>query len=250
MDTNKPLENKVAIVTGGSRGIGAAIAKRLAKEGCHVVITYQKERQKAEEVVREIQSDGKAKAFALHADSSDIDATKNVIHDTIEAFGHLDILVNNAGVAKILPLDQLSMDDFEHMVQVNIRAPFVAVKEAAKYMTPGGRIIMIGSVNADKVPFQGGSLYAMTKAAIAGMTKGLAKDLGPKGITVNNIQPGPIETDMNPSQGDFAEQAMGIMAIKNYGEADDVAGLVAFLVSPEASYMTGGSHTIDGGYTS
>lgn len=248
MSSKKVLENKVAIVTGGSRGIGAAIAKRLAQEGSHVVITYQKDRRSAEKIVKEIHSLKLGKAFALQADSLEPEQVRSAVQDTVEAFGHIDILVNNAGIAKFEIIQNFSLDDFNEMVKINIQAPFVASKEAALQMKTGGRIIMIGSVNAEKVHYQGGSVYAMTKAALVGLTKGLARDLGPLGITVNNIQPGPIETDLNPSESEFAELTKQFMAFKRYGKVEDVASLAAFLASPDASYISGASYTIDGGF--
>ena len=167
---------------------------------------------------------------------------------TVAAFGRLDVLVNNAGILVMGPLEQFTLEDFDRMVAVNVRAAFVATQAAAAHMGPGGRVIMIGSVNADRMPFAGGAVYAMTKAAIAGLTRGLARDLGPRDITVNAVQPGPVDTDMNPARGPFAETLKSMMALKRYGTADEVAGLVAYLASPIAGYVTGASLTIDGGF--
>ena len=244
---NKALAGKVALVTGGSRGIGAAIAKRLAADGAVVAITYASSPQKAQEVVRAIESaDGRS--LAIQADSADSEAIKSAVAEVVRVLGRLDVLVNNAGIAVIAPLDEFSLDDFDRMVAVNIRGVFVASQEAARHMGEGGRIIMIGSVNADRMPFAGGSVYAMTKAAVAGLTRGLAHDLGSRGITVNNVQPGPTETDMNPATGQFADSMRSMMALQRYGKGDEIAGLVAYLASPEAGFVTGSSLTIDGGF--
>jgi len=248
MSTNMTkLLGKAALITGGSRGIGAAIAKRLAAEGAAVAITFSSGQQKADEVVQAIKQAG-GRAVAIKADNNDAAAVKRAVTETVQAFGRIDVLVNNAGIAKIGPVEQLSLEDFDLSMGVNVRAVFVAAQEAARHMTEGGRIITIGSTNAERMPFAGGSVYAMTKAAIVGLTKGLARDLGPRGITVNNVQPGPVETDMNPANGPFAETLKGFMAIKRYGQGDEIAGMVAYLASPEAAYVTGASLTIDGGF--
>jgi len=241
------LTGKVALVTGGSRGIGAAIAKRLARDGAAVAITYAHAQQKADEVVRAIEATG-GRALAIRADSADVEAVKSAVAETVRTLGRLDVLVNNAGIAVVMPLDQFSLDDFDRMVAVNVRAVFVAVQEASRHMGEGGRIITIGSVNADRMPFAGGGVYAMTKAAVAGLTRGLARDLGPRGITVNTVQPGPVDTDMNPADGPFAEGMKGWMALGRYGQGDEIAGMVAYLASPEAVFVTGASLTIDGGF--
>ena len=243
----KKLAGKVALITGGSRGIGAAIARRLALDGAAVAITYASAQQKADEVVRAIESAG-GRAMAIRADSGDAGAVKNAVAETVRTLGRLDVLVNNAGIAVMAPLDQFSLDDFDRMVAVNVRAVFVAVQEASRHMSEGGRIITIGSVNADRIPFPGGGVYAMTKAAVAGLTRGLARDLGPRGITINNVQPGPIDTDMNPADGPLAEAMKGWTALARYGRGEEIAGMVAYLAGPEAGFVTGASLTIDGGY--
>jgi 3-oxoacyl-[acyl-carrier protein] reductase len=207
----KKLTGKVALITGGSRRIGAAIARRLARDGAAVAITYASAQQKADEVVRAIDSAG-GRAMAIRADSGDPGAVKHAVAETVRTLGRLDVLVNNAGIAVVAPLDQFSLDDFDRMVAVNVRAVFVAVQEVSRHMSEGGRIITIGSVNADRIPFSGGGAYPMTKAAVAGLTRGLARDLGPRGITinnVNNVQPGPIDADMNPADGPLAETTKG-----------------------------------------
>jgi len=248
MTTNtKKLSGNVALITGGSRGIGAAIAKRLDADGAAVAITYASAQPKADDVVRAIEAAG-GRALAIHADSADATALKRSITEAANTLGRLDVLVNNAGIATIAPLDQFSLDGFDRMVAVNVRAAFVAAQEAARHMTEGGRIIMIGSLNADRMPFAGGAVYAMTKAAIAGLTRGLAHDLGPRGITVNNVQPGPVDTDLNPATGPFAESLKTLMAIPRYAHGDEIAGMVAYLARPEAGFVTGASLTIDGGF--
>jgi 3-oxoacyl-[acyl-carrier protein] reductase len=240
----KKLASKVALITGGSRGIGAAIARRLAHDGATVAITYASAEQKADEVARAIESAG-GRAVAIRADSGDPRAVKNAVAETVRTLGRLDVLVNNAGIAVVAPLDQFSLDDFDRMVAVNVRAVFVAVQEASRHMSEGGRIITIGSVNADRIPFPGGGVYAMTKAAVAGLTRGLARDLGPRGITVNNVQPGPIDTDMNPADGPLAEAMKGWTALGRYGRGEEIAAMVAYLAGPEAGFVTGASLTID-----
>src|SRR5712671_4616437 len=235
---SKTLTGKVALVTGASRGIGAAIAKRLASDGAAVALTYSSGQAKADEVARAIISGG-GQALAIRADSADVNAVKNAVTETVRVLGRIDVLVNNAGIAVVAALDQFTLADFDHLVAINVRAVFVAAQEAARHMTEGGRIITIGSVNADRMPFAGGSVYAMTKAGVAGLTRGLARDLGPRGITVNNVQPGPVDTDLNPATGPFAETLKGFMAIKRYGTGDEIAGMVAYLASPEAAFVTG-----------
>ena len=242
------LTGKVALVTGGSRGLGAAIAKRLAADGAAVALTYTSSPQKADEIVRVIESGG-GRALAIRADSADVGAVKNAVAETVKAFGSLDILVNNAGVAALAPIDEFKLEEFDRLIAVNVRGVFVAVQEAIRHMNQGGRIINIGSVNSDLVPFAGGSVYALTKGAVASFTRGLARDLGPRGITVNNIQPGPVDTDMNPADGPFAAQMKGFIAVQRYGRGDEVAGMVSYLASPEAAFVTGASLKIDGGFT-
>ncbi|HUB86699.1 MAG TPA: SDR family oxidoreductase [Verrucomicrobiae bacterium] len=243
----KKLAGKVALVTGGSRSIGAAIARRLADDGAAVAITYQAQPAKADAVVKEIQASG-GRALAIKADSADAVAVALAVTQTIKTLGGIDILVNNAGVFSAAPLEQFSLADFDRSLAVNVRGVFVATQEAAKHMKNGGRIINIGSTNADRMPFAGGGVYAMTKSALVGLVKGLSRDLGPRGITINNVQPGPVDTDMNPANGPFAESLKALMALPRYGHADEIAGLVSYLAGPEAAFITGASLTIDGGF--
>ena len=241
------LAGKVALVTGGSRGLGAAIAKRLATDGAAVALTYTSSPQKAEQVVHVIKSAG-GRALAIRADSADVEAVRNAVAETVNVLGGLDILVNNAGVAALAPIDEFKLEDFDRLVAVNVRGVFVAVQEAVRHMKEGGRIINIGSINSDFVPFTGGSVYALTKSALAGFTRGLARDLGARGITVNNIQPGPVDTDMNPADGPFAAQLKTMIAVQRYGRAEEIAAMVSYLAGPEAAYITGASLKIDGGF--
>ena len=189
------------------------------------------------------------RALAIQADSADADAVVAAVERTVAELGGIDILVNNAGIAVMAPLDDYRLEDFDRTLAVNVRAAFVATQAAAKHMKTGGRIITIGSCNADRMPFAGGAVYAMSKAALVGLVKGLARDLGPRGITVNNVQPGPIDTDMNPADGDFADMLRKLMALPRYGTAEEIAALVAYLAGPEAGFVTGASLTIDGGFT-
>lgn len=248
MLTVKPLSGQVAFVQGGSRGIGAAIVKRLARDGAAVAFTYVSSTSKAEELVATITAAG-GKALAIRADSADAVAVQHAIRQSVTRFGRLDILVNNAGVLVWGHLEELTLDDLDRTLAVNIRSVFVACQEAAHHMGKGGRIINIGSTNADRIPMAGGSVYAMSKSALVGLTKGMARDLGPKGITVNNVQPGPVDTDMNPADGESAEQLKGMMALARYGKDDEIASFVAYLAGPEAGYVTGASLTIDGGFS-
>jgi len=245
--SNQSFVGKVALVTGGSRGIGAAIAKRLASQGAAVAITYASNSTSADEVVSSIRVAG-GKAIAIQANSAKSDEIKYAVAETAKQLGGLDILVNNAGVATMAPIDDFAEADFDHLIAVNVKGIFIAVQEALRHMKSGGRIINIGSINAEIVPFPGMSVYSLSKGAIATFTRGLARDLGARGITANNIQPGPVDTDMNPADGDFADTLRGIMALPRYGKAEEIAGLVSYLASDEAAYVTGASWNIDGGF--
>jgi 3-oxoacyl-[acyl-carrier protein] reductase len=241
------LTGKSSIVTGASRGIGAAIARRLAREGSAVAITYSSSPERAQQVVKEI-TDAGGTALAIKADAVDQSGVRAAVQATAKDFGKIDILVNNAGVLSLGAIADFPVDEFEKALSVNVRSVFTAVQEALRYMPDGGRIITIGSVNSERMPFQGGSVYALTKGAIASFTKGLARDLGERGITVNNIQPGPVDTEGNPASGPFAETLLGLMAVKRYGHADEIAAMAAYLAGPEAGYITGASLLIDGGF--
>lgn len=245
MNTN--LNGKVAFINGGSRGIGAATARRLAREGATVAIGYGASAIAAEALVAEIEASG-GKAIALKADASDPAALTRAIDHVAERFGRLDILVNSAGVLLMGPIDQYSLEDFDKTVAVNVRAVFVAAKAAAAHMREGGRIINISSTNAGRMPFAGGAVYAMSKSALTGLVKGMARDLGSRGITVNNVNPGPVDTDMNPAGSDFATALHGLMALPRHGHADEIAAMVAYVASEEAAFVTGADLLIDGGF--
>lgn len=242
-----PLTGKVAFIQGGSRGIGAAIAKRLAREGAAVAISYASSEQAAHAVVAEIEQGG-GRALALRADSAEPAAIQQAIETTATAFGRIDILVNNAAVLAMASLDEFKLADFDRTLAVNVRSVFVATQAVARHMREGGRVITIGSTNADRIPFGAGAVYAMSKSALVGLTRGLARDLGPRGITVNVVQPGPVDTDMNPDNTEFATTMKGMLAISRYAQADEIASFVAYIASPEAAYITGASLNIDGGF--
>ncbi|HFV9292344.1 TPA: 3-oxoacyl-ACP reductase family protein [Serratia fonticola] len=248
MSVTQLLSGRVAFVQGGSRGIGAAIVKRLAREGATVAFTYVSSSDKADEVVEAITTAG-GQAIAIRADSADAEALQLAIRQTVNSFGKLDILVNNAGVLAMGSLAELSLADLDRTLAINVRSVFVASQEAARHMNDNGRIINIGSTNAERMPFAGGAIYAMSKSALVGLTKGMARDLGSRGITVNNVQPGPVDTDMNPADGDFAELLKPMMAVGRYGKDEEIASFVAYLAGPEAGYITGASLTIDGGFS-
>jgi 3-oxoacyl-[acyl-carrier protein] reductase len=241
------LEAKRALVTGGSRGIGAAIVRRLASEGASVAFTFVSKPDQADEAAKAARAFG-VKAVPIQADSSDAKSLAAAVDRTANELGGIDILVTNAGVLTVAPIQRFRLEDFDRTVAVNIRGVFVAILAAVKHMAEGARVITIGSCNADRMPFAGGAVYAMSKSALVGLVKGLARDLGPSGITVNNIQPGPIDTDMNPATGPFADSLRNLMALPRYGTADEVAALAAYLAGPEAAFVTGTSLTIDGGF--
>ncbi|MDF0552695.1 3-oxoacyl-ACP reductase family protein [Kamptonema sp. UHCC 0994] len=245
---NHRLKNKRALITGGSRGIGAAIVKRLASEGADVALTYTSSPDRANEIVQAVQALG-VRALAIQADSAEASAVVAAVERTVSELGGIDILVNNAGVLAIAPIDDFTLADFDRILAVNVRAVFVATQAAVKHMKEGGRIINIGSTNAERMPFAGGSVYAMSKSALQGLVQGLSRDLGPRGITINNVQPGPIATDMNPSEGEFAEILKKQIALLRYGTVEEVAGMVAYLASPESGYITGANLMIDGGFS-
>jgi 3-oxoacyl-[acyl-carrier protein] reductase len=222
--------------------------KRLAREGADVALTYVSKPDDANKTADAAREFG-VKSLAIQADSASPESVIAAVERTAKELGGIDILVNNAGIAVIAPVDDLSLKDFDRTFAVNVRAVFAATQASIKHMKEGGRIINIGSCNAERMPFEGGAAYEMSKAALVGLVKGLARDLGPRGITINNIQPGPVDTDMNPATGDFAEMLKKLMALPRYAQADEVAAMVAYLAGPEAGFITGASLTIDGGFT-
>jgi len=246
---SKTLTGKVALVTGGSRGIGAAIAKALADDGADVAISYSSSPDKAKQVVNELLAKG-VRAHAFKADQAKAEEVEALVNDVSERFGHLDILVNNAGVFATGQVHDRAnnLAELDHLFAVNVGGVVAAVRAAVPLMNGGGRIISIGSVVGEQSPFAGIADYSATKAALLGYTRGWARDLGPKGITVNTVQPGPIDTDMNPSNSEFADAQKTRTALGRYGKAEEVAAAVAFLASPEAGYITGTTLTVDGGY--
>lgn len=244
------LHGKAAFVTGGSRGIGAAIVRRLARDGAAVAFTYTSNAAAAQALAAQIESTG-GQVLALQADSADAAGLTAAIDRAAREIGRLDILVNNAGVAVMGDLASLSIEDLDRTLAVNVRGVFVATQAAVRHMGQGGaygRVITIGSTNSERLPWAGFSIYGMSKAAIVGLTKGLARDLGPRGITVNNVQPGPVHTDMNPADGPMAKDMHGMMAVARHADAPEIAGMVAYLAGPEAGMVTGASLLIDGGF--
>jgi 3-oxoacyl-[acyl-carrier protein] reductase len=242
------LEGKVALVTGGSRGIGAAVALRLAEEGADVAFTYQQNQQRADDVVDQIKAIG-SRAIAVQADNADPAAVVAAVDRAYGELGRLDILVNNAGAFLLRPVEQLSTEDFEQTVAVNVRAPFVASQAALRHMSAGGRIINIGSNVAERAVFPGFSLYAMSKTALTGLTKALGRELGGRAITVNLVNPGPTDTELNPADGPNADAINQLTALGHFAAPADVAAAVAFLASPDGRYITGATVNVDGGFT-
>jgi 3-oxoacyl-[acyl-carrier protein] reductase len=240
------LTNKVALVTGGSRGIGAAIAKRLAADGATVAITYAKDAGAASSVVKSIEASG-GKAIAIQANAADAEAVKSAVEKTVSTFGGIDILVNNAGTAIPKRFEDTTLEELDHLIATNVRGTFVATQAALKYLKSGGRIISIGSCVGERVMTPGLVPYSATKGAIKMFTQGLSREVGGRGITVNNVQPGPIDTDLNPAAGEWAVPQKAATALDRYGRVEEVAALVAFVAGPEASYITGANLTVDGG---
>src|SRR5260221_1426420 len=240
------LTNKAALVTGGSRGIGAAIAKRLAAEGASVAITYSKGADAAASVVKAIEGAG-GKGIAIQADAADAEAIKGAVEKTVAAFGGLDVLVNNAGTAIPKTFEETTLEEMDRMIEINVRGTLVATQAALKHMKSGGRINMIGSVGSGRARTPGLVPYSATKGAVKMFTQGLSREVGTRGITVNNIQPGPIDTELNPAAGDWAAPPKANTELDRYGHVDEVAALVAFVASPESSYITGTNLTVDGG---
>jgi 3-oxoacyl-[acyl-carrier protein] reductase len=246
LEMTMTLTGKRALVTGASRGIGAAIAKALAAEGADVAITYEKSAESAADVVGAIKAKG-LRAVAIQADSADAAAVQASVENTVAGLGGLDILVNNAGILRVGDLKDISLADIDALVNVNVRAPIIASKAALAHLTKGGRIITIGSYFADRVPAPILGVYAASKSALAAFTKALARELGPKEVTVNLVQPGSIDTGMNPANGPYAETLKQFMALGRYGAPEDIANTVAFLASAKAQYITGSTLTVDGG---
>ncbi|MFF0834123.1 MULTISPECIES: SDR family oxidoreductase [unclassified Streptomyces] len=247
MNSQNPLGGKVALVTGGSRGIGAATALRLAQEGADVAITYVQDREAARDVVQKIESTGR-RGLAVQADAADVSAVVRAVATAADRFGRLDVLVNNAGVGVLGPIDGLTMADVDRVLAVNVRGVFAACQAAAARLENGGRIISLGTALSRYAGAPGGTLYAMSKSALIGLTKALARELGPRGVTVNLIQAGPVDTDMNPADGPFAEPQRATTALGRFGSADEIASLIAYLAGEEAGYITGTELNADGGH--
>lgn len=247
MTAHGTLNGKVALVTGGSRGIGAAVALRLARAGADVAVTYVNGKEAAEDVVRAVEELGR-RAVALRADSADADEAAGAVERTGEVYGGLDVLVNNVGVGVLGPLPTLTLEEVDLVLAVNVRGVFLASRAAAVRMPAGGRIVTIGTCMTQRVPGPGGTLYATSKAALVGLTKALARELGERGITANIVHPGPTDTDMNPASGPYASAQAAMTALGRFGTAEEVASMVAFLAGPEAAYVTGAEFAVDGGH--
>ena len=242
------LQGKNVFVSGGTRGIGAAIVRKMAEAGANVAFTYQKSQSEAGAMVDEIKAKG-VRGLSIQADAMQAENVVEAVKKAVSVLGSIDILINSAGIFELKSITESSLEDYERTEKVNIKAVFAATTEAIKSMPERGRIITIGSVNGDSMPFAGGSLYAMSKAAVKMMTKSWARDLGERQITANVIQPGPIDTDMNPADGSFGETLTSLTAIKRYGKPEEVAELAVFLSTPQAAYITGSAINIDGGWT-
>ena len=242
------LDGRVALVTGGSRGIGAAIAERLAADGADVAVTYRQAAERATAVADAVRASGR-RALAIEADCSDPDAVAAAIERVVAELDRLDILINNAGIFPIGPLEEFSLDQVDRALAVHVRAPFVAIQAASRHMGEGGRIINIGSSLAERVPYPGLSLYAMSKSAIVGLTKGVARDLGERGITVNVVHPGSTDTEMNPADGPDADAERALTALGRYASPADIAATVSHLAGDGGGYITGAAIVVDGGVT-
>ncbi|MGW8885258.1 SDR family NAD(P)-dependent oxidoreductase [Streptomyces sp. NPDC055749] len=239
--------NRTALVTGGSRGIGAATALRLAQDGVDVALTYVEDEAGAQAVVRKIEGYGR-RAVALRADAADAASPAAAVNEAADALGRLDILVNNAGIGVLGPISSLTDSDVDRVLAVNVRAVFLACRAAAGRMSDGGRIISVGTALSRYAGGPGGTLYAMSKSALSGLTKPLARELGPRGITVNLIQPGPVNTDLNPADGPYAAGQRAATALDRFGTTDEIASLISYLASGDAAYITGTEVVVDGGH--
>ncbi|MEU3723829.1 SDR family oxidoreductase [Streptomyces sp. NPDC031705] len=239
--------NRVALVTGGSRGIGAATALRLAEDGFDVALTYVGGAEAAAEVVGKIEALGR-RGLAVRADAGTADGPRTAVEETVRALGRLDVLVNNAGVGVLGPIGELGAADVDRVLGVNVRGAFLAAQAAAGHLRSGGRVVTVGSCIVQRVPGPGGTLYAMSKAAMTGLTKSLARELGGRGITANLVHPGPTDTDMNPADGPYADPQRAMTALGRYGTSEEVAAMVSFLAGPDAAYVTGAEFSVDGGH--
>ncbi|MFD3685321.1 SDR family oxidoreductase [Nocardiopsis sp. NPDC058631] len=246
MNENLSTQDRVALVTGGSRGIGAAIVLRLAETGHDVVLTYERDEKAADRVVEAVGRTGR-RALAVRADSADPDAVAWAVEHTAEAFGRLDVLVNNAALFPFGPHDAASVEEIDRVLAVNVRAPFLAARSALRHMGEDGRVITVGSNVAERIPFGGLTLYAISKSALAGMTRGLARDLGPRGISVIQVNPGPIDTDANPADGPNADGIRSLVPLGRFGRPEEVAETVAHLAGPGGRFVTGTVISVDGG---
>jgi 3-oxoacyl-[acyl-carrier protein] reductase len=242
----KELAGKVALITGGSRGIGAAIARRLAADGASVAITYVKDASAAAALVKAIELDG-GKAVAIQADAADVEAVMGAVDQTVASFGRLDVLVNNAGTAIPKTFEETTLEEMDRVIDINVRGTLAATQAALKHMKNGGRIISIGSAVGERAATPGLVAYSATKGAVKMFTQALSREVGSRGITVNNVQPGPIDTDLNPAAGDWAVPQKAATALDRYGHVDEIAAMVAFVAGPESSYITGANLTVDGG---
>jgi len=243
---NRKLEGKIALVTGGSRGIGAAIAKRLAADGAKVAITYSKGADAAAAVVKEIERDG-GKAIAIQAEATDAKAGKAAVEKTVATFGKLDVLVNNAGTAIPKTFEETTLEEMDRVLDINVRGVFIATQAALKHMKSGGRIIMIGSSLGERVLVPGLVPYSATKGAVKIFTQALSREVANRNITVNNVQPGPIDTELNPATSEWAVPQKAATALGRFGHVDEIAAMVSFVAGPESSYITGANLTVDGG---